>query len=109
MHVAKKYVLIAVLNPLASNNVFYSLFRKIGGVRPGHYYVWDHRHLLNFIENHLNLEVQAWHGDFVRAFTRRRGIRRSFQRLGVVRPIEMALANIFPFFSVSIIVVARKK
>lgn len=107
--VAKKHIILAVPNPLASNNIFYSMFGRIGGVQSGHHYIWDHRHFKNFLENHLGLKILSWHSDFVRVFTRKRGIRKAMQRIKIVRPFEMALAKLIPFFGISIIVLCEKK
>jgi SAM-dependent methyltransferase len=107
--ITNEYILLAVPNPLSMQNIFYSFFQKIGGVQPGHLYIWDHRHLRNFLEQHLNLEIISWHCDFVKIFTRRRNIRTKCHKLGMVRPVEMKLCKYLPFFGQSIIVLCKKR
>ncbi|MFC1868222.1 methyltransferase domain-containing protein [Thermodesulfobacteriota bacterium] len=108
--VSRRFVLLAVPNPLALPNVMYAgLMRKIPDVNQGHLYVWDHRHLKNFLENHAGLIIRSWHGDFVRLFPRKKGIRKVLMGTGIVGCLEVLAGRVFPFLCDSIIALCEKK
>ncbi len=110
VQVSREYVLVAVPNPLALPNLIYcGILRKVQGVNLGHHYAWDHRHLKNFLENHVHLEVRSWHGDFLRLFPRKMGIRRGLMKTAAAESVEQALSNMFPFLCNSIIALCKKK
>jgi SAM-dependent methyltransferase len=110
VHISRKHVLIALPNPLALHNVInIGLFRKISNVNLGHRYVWDHRHLRNFLVNHIGLKVHSWHGDYIRLFPRKYGVRNFIVKTGIVRPIEVSLMKLIPFMANSIIVLCEKR
>ena len=91
------------------NVINVGIFRRIQDVNKGHVYVWDHRHLKNFITNHLNLDVVAWHADYVKILPKRFGIRRLIWKLKLMGFIEQGLAKLFPYYANSIIVLTHKR
>ena len=66
--VTKKFIIIAVPNPLATITLFRALIRKPESGHCTHFWSWEAGELRNFLEVHNNLKIIKWTGDYVSIF-----------------------------------------
>jgi 2-polyprenyl-3-methyl-5-hydroxy-6-metoxy-1,4-benzoquinol methylase len=92
-------LVLAVPNPVRMQVILFNLLRR-HYVNKGHVFAWDRSHFMNFLENILSLNVLCYREDYFRLpFS---------HRLPFLRPIELLLVKIFPWFSSSHIAVVKK-
>lgn len=91
-------VVLAVPNPVRLTVIFAHL-RKKNYVNRGHVAAWDRSHWINFLENILGLNVICYSQDYFQLPLS--------EKLPFLRPIELFLVKLFPWFSFSNIAVIR--
>lgn len=94
-------LILAVPNPVRPNIIVTNLFRK-KNVNLGHVYAWDRSHWMNFIEVILKLKVIQYAEDYFQFPLQ------LSERFPFLRPLELFLVRLFPWFSMSNIVAIRK-
>ncbi len=106
--VSKKYIIIAVPNPVRFKVLLkYSLFQK-NYSNKGHFYCWDRSHLTNFLELHCGLRIIKWQTDGIHILSHRL-FKRKLKMNGFLNFIEVKfLPRLFPYFSTSLIVLCSK-
>lgn len=92
-------LVLAVPNPVTLQVILFNIIKK-NYVNKGHVVSWDRSHFMNFLENILSLNVLCYKEDYFRLpFS---------HKLLFLRPIELLLVKIFPWFSFSNIAVIKK-
>ncbi len=61
-HVSKRWLVLAVPNPLRPKVVFLNLMKQFYSHKT-HFYAWDASHFSNFLVHHGNLTIVKWYGD----------------------------------------------
>ena len=83
-------LVLAVPNPVRLQVILFNLIKR-NYVNKGHVVCWDRSHFMNFLENILSFNVLCYKGDYFRLpFS---------HKFFFLRPIELFLAKIFPWFS----------
>lgn len=98
------FLILAVPNPVRPDVIFGNIFQR-HYVNKGHVYSWDKSHWKNFLENILSFNVVQYENDTVYIFGKLRAIK--FFRV-VLRPLEIILCKMLPWFSFSNIAVIKK-
>ncbi len=91
---------LAVPNPVRLG-IFLGNVTKLHYVNRGHVYAWDRSHWMNFLENIAGLNVIEYSHDFFPL--------PFINRFRLVQPLEIWLAQIFPWLAFSNIAVIRKE
>lgn len=92
-------LILAVPNPVMPTVILGNLWKR-NWVNPGHVVAWDRSHWINFLENICGLDVLRYTQDYV-PFP-------YSQKIRVLRPIELLLARVFPWFANSHIAVVQR-
>ena len=98
------FLILAVPNPVRPDVIFGNIFKR-HYVNKGHVYSWDKSHWKNFLENILSFNVVEYENDTVYIFGKLRAIK--FFRV-VLRPLEIILCKMLPWFCFSNIAVIKK-
>jgi ubiquinone/menaquinone biosynthesis C-methylase UbiE len=96
------FLILAVPNPVRLN-IIISNIRRRKNVNLGHVMAWDRSHWMNFVEVIMKLNVLEYAEDYF-PLPRQWGDRHRW-----VRWLELRLVRMFPWFSLSNIVVVRKQ
>lgn len=94
-------LVLAVPNPVRPQIFTTNLLRR-KNVNLGHVYAWDRSHWMNFIEVILGLKVIEYAEDYFQLPFK------LSERLRFLRPIELLLVRLFPWFAMSNIVAIRQ-
>lgn len=105
--ISKKFVLIAVPNPVRPSRILKYLRGNLHAEHSTHVQVWDPGHFDNFIRNHTCLNIHTWQPNIVTIFPQK------MFSFPVINPLLTMLetklmTKWFPFFSSSLIVLAEK-
>lgn len=94
-------LVLAVPNPVRPQIMATNLLRR-KNVNLGHVYAWDRSHWMNFIEVILGLQVIEYAEDYFQLPFR------LADRLRFLRPLELFLVRLFPWFAMSNIAAIRQ-
>ncbi len=106
MRISKKWVVIAVPNPIRPSVLASAVRRRLYSNK-GHYYAWDYSHFINFLSLQCGLEVERLECDEVKIAGKY--IRKFFKLLFLLNFLELKLLpKLFPYFSTSLIALVKK-
>jgi 2-polyprenyl-3-methyl-5-hydroxy-6-metoxy-1,4-benzoquinol methylase len=94
-------LVLAVPNPVRPQIIATNLLRR-KNVNLGHVYAWDRSHWMNFLEVILGLKVIEYAEDYFQLPFR------LAERLPFLRPLELFLVRLFPWFAMSNIAAIRQ-
>lgn len=93
-------LVLAVPNPVRLDVIVGNVVRR-HYVNRGHVFTWDRSHWMNFLDNIVGARVLEYSQDFFPI--------PFLQRATVLRPIQVRLASVFPWFAFSNIAVVSRK